>query len=581
MIARLKTLCVAAAGLALCTASLTFAQDKADAKKTGGAATKSPIDPKHQKASSDEAVIEYINELIRKGWADAGLKPAAPATDGEWCRRVFLDLLGRIPRVEELNEFLNDKEENKKAKLVDKLLTSTTYEEEVARNFTTIWTNILIGRNGGNDPQRPVNRIGMMQYLRRSFLKNKPYDKMVFELISADGGNTPGTPDYKGTSAGAANFILDNLQEGAVPATNKVSQIFLGMRVGCTQCHNHPFNDWKQNAFWELNAFFKQAKPLRSFVAGSRDIESAVLADEDYEGEDKNPSEAAIFYELRNGLMKVAYPKFIDGREIGRSGFVSDVNRRDELAKLVSTSPYMHQALVNRMWGHFMGFGFTKPLDDMGPHNPPSHPELIERLGNDFAAYGYDMKRVMRWFTLCEAYGLSSKISKTNEADDPGRGETPMFSHFYLRQMNAEQLYDSLLIATAADKTLKESYEEQEKTKNQWLQQFVIAFGTDENDESTTFNGSIPQALMLMNGDLVKKAVSTAPGGFLATINASGKNDGAKISFLYRAALARDPSTTEAGMANKLWQARGGDAAGALQDVWWALLNCNEFIINH
>ena len=530
-----------------------------------------------EKASSDQAVIDYINKYIRQGWEDAELKPSVPATEGEWIRRLFLDLLGRIPSVEEVDSFISDKEPDKRAKLVDKLLNSQTYEEELARNWTTVWTNILIGRNGGNDPRRPVNRIGLQQYLRRSFLKNRPYNKLVEELVSANGGNAPGSENYNG----AVNFVLDNLEEGAVPATNKISQLFLGRRVGCTQCHNHPFNEWKQNAFWEMNAFLKQTTALRTFAEGSRDVESAQLVDQDFEGEDINPSEAAIFYELRNGLMKVAYPVFIDGSEIKRSGFVSDVNRRDELGKLVANSPFLREAAVNRMWGHFMGFGFTKPVDDMGPHNPPSHPELLERLGNDFAAYGYDMKRLMRWFTLSEAYSLSSKISSGNEADDPGRGEMPMFSRFYLRQMNAEQLYDSLLVATEAHKTIKTSYEEQERTKNQWLQQFVVVFGTDENDEATTFNGSIPQALMLMNGDLVKKATSTAPGGFLNKIASGDSKSGEQINLLYRAALARNPSNAEVKMANMLYAARKGDAGAAMQDVWWSLLNSNEFIINH
>ena len=292
-----------------------------------------------EKASSDQAVIDYINQLIRRGWEDSELKPSATCSDGEFCRRIFLDLIGRIPSVEELEAYRNDKDENRKAKLVDKLLNDSKYEDSLANNWTTIWTNILIGRRGGNDPERPVNRLGLQQYIRRAFLQNKPYDKFVNELISADGSNTPGQPNYNG----ATNFVLDNLQEMQVPLTNKVSQIFLGMRVGCTQCHNHPFNDWKQNAFWEMNSFFKQTAMLRTFEEGSRDIASAVLTDGDFEGEDGNPEEAAVFYELRNGLMKVAYPRFIDGSEISRSGFVEDVNRRDELAKMIVESQFLRQ----------------------------------------------------------------------------------------------------------------------------------------------------------------------------------------------------------------------------------------------
>ena len=156
-----------------------------------------------------------------------------------------------------------------------------------------------------------------------------------------------------------------------------------------------------------------------------------------------------------------------------------------------------------------------------------------------------------------------------------------MFSHFYLRQMNAEQLYDSLVTATLADRAAGGTYEEREQTRNRWLQQFVVAFGTDENDEATTFNGSIPQALMLMNGDLVKEATSLKPGGFLKKVAADGDRDTGKISTLYRAALTRDPKGGELSMAQKLWVARKGNTGEALQDVWWALLNSNEFIIIH
>ena len=157
-------------------------------------------------------------------------------------------------------------------------------------------------------------------------------------------------------------------------------------------------------------------------------------------------------------------------------------------------------------------------------------------------------------------------------------GEKPKFSRFYLRQMHAEQLYESLLTATQADKTRGE---EAAKKKDQWLSQFVIAFGTDEGDDATTFNGSIPQVLMMFNGELVKDATSTGKGGFLDGVAGSGGKAEAKITALYMAALARKPSPKEVSTANALLVARKGDVAGALQDIWWAVLNSNEFIINH
>jgi hypothetical protein len=526
-------------------------------------------------ASDDQSVVSYIDALIRKGWEDNGITPSPLASEGEWVRRLYLDVLGRIPTVEEAKSFTQDRSPDKRRKLVQKLLYSDDYVEEYARSFTTIWTNILIGRTGGTDPRRPVNRLGLQQYLRRSFLKNKPYDEMVVDLISANGSNAPGEPDYNG----AVNFLLDNLDENATPATAKVARYFLGVQVQCTQCHNHPFNDWKQDRFWEMNAFFRQMKALRT--RQGREIISAKLEDEDFAGEGNDPKEAEIYYELRNGLLKVAYPVFIDGTKIDPAGYVDEVNRRDELANLVRKSPLLGQAMVNRMWGHFLGYGFTKPIDDMGPHNSPTHPELLERLGKDFATYGYDVRKLITWITLSQSYALSSKMHNGNRKDDPLLGEKPLFSHFYMRQMTAEQLYESLIVATQADKSARGTYEEQERQKTEWLQQFSVAFGTDENDEATTFNGTIPQTLMMWNGDLIRQAVTGGKGTLLYNVAASNLKPGQKVEYLYMAALTRAPSSAEEKMADLAWARRKGNAYEALQDVFWVVLNSNEFILIH
>ena len=443
----------------------------------------------------------------------------------------------------------------------------------------TLWTNILIGRpKSDRDEARDlVDRDGMQQYLRRTFLTNKPYDKMVFELISATGANKPGEENYNG----AVNFVLDNLQENATTATAKTARYFLGLQVQCTQCHNHPFNDWKQDQFWGMNAFFRQTKALRSFQG--REIVSVRLENEDFAGEGGDPREAEIYYELRNGILQVAYPTFVDGTKINPSGYADEVNRRLELAKLVTKSEYLGKSIVNRMWAHFLGYGFTKPIDDLGPHNAASHPDLLEYLGKQFVGHGHDLRRLIRWVVLSEPYTLSSKFGgkiAKNKQDDPTLGNKPMFSHFYVRQMQAEELYESLLVATEAQKT-QGSFQDQEKTKGDWLRQFTLAFGTDEGDEATTFNGTIPQTLMMMNGDLIKKATSLEKGSFLYKMIAGDMKPGARIDHLYLAALARKPSRQEFSIANQLLVARGGDPAAAMQDVWWAVLNSNEFILNH
>ena len=529
--------------------------------------------------------VKYINEQIAAGWADAGLQPSAAATDGEWCRRVHLDVIGRIPTTEELQRFLTNSSPAKRAELVGRLL-GDEYVDEYARNWTDVWTAVLIGRDVGNER---VSRPGMRQYLRRSFSKNIPYDRFMEELVTATGANA-NRKDIDGFN-GAANFLSGKLEEmgveNAVQATAKTAQIFLGLQVQCTQCHNHPFNKGKQNQFWEMNAFFRQTRALRRFD-GSRDIQWVELIDEDWAGEGGNPQEAELYYELRNGLMKVAYPVFVDGTEISKSGYLPGtmedgapygVHRRKELAKLIKASPLFPKAIVNRVWGHFLGYGFTKPIDDLGEHNPPSHPELLDGLASRFREQSFDLKELVRWIVLSRPYALSSRTLAANAKDDPALGEKPKFSHFYLRQMQAEQLYESLLTATQADKAQRA--EEAAKKKDQWLSQFVIAFGTDEGDDATTFNGSIPQVLMMFNGDLIKQATSTGKGGFLDTVASGGASAKAKIDALYLAALGRKPSAKEVAAANAILNARRGDVVGSLQDVWWAVLNSNEFIINH
>jgi hypothetical protein len=285
--------------------------------------------------------------------------------------------------------------------------------------------------------------------------------------------------------------------------------------------------------------------------------------------------------------MKVAYPVFIDGTEISKSGYLPGenadggygVNRRKELAQLIQASPYFPKAMVNRMWSHFLGYGFTKPVDDLGDHNPPSHPELLEGLAERFREQSFDVKELVRWIVLSRPYALSSRTTPANKADDPSLGERPKFTHFYLRQMQAEQLYESLLTATEADQA--RLGEDAAKKKDEWLSQFIIAFGTDEGDDATTFNGSIPQVLMMFNGELIQQATSVGKGGFLDKVAASGLAPAEKIDALYLAALARTPTAKERQVATALLAARTGNVAAALQDVWWAVLNSNEFLINH
>jgi len=522
-----------------------------------------------------DAQVAQINALVKKVWDDYELRPSRDATDSEWCRRVHLDLIGRIPTVKETKEFLAGRGEDKRRKLVETLLYDDQYTEEFARNWTTVWTNLLIGRTGGNDRDSMISRAGMQKFIRDSFAREKPYDKFVYELITATGSTTPGEKDFNG----ATNFLIDKVnEEKASLATSDATKTFLGLQVQCTQCHNHPFNDWKQQKYWEMNAFFRQ---VRASTGGMRARDGGVarLSDRNFRGEHgRDPDKAEIFYDLRNGEVRVAYPVFVDGQKINPHGAVSEVNRRKELAELMIKSPFFAKSMANRTWAHFLGYGFTSPVDDLGPHNIPSNPELLDYLAQEFQSSGFDVRQLMSWIALSKPYALSSRRTRSNEKDDPLLGESPKFSHFYIRQMEAEQLYESLLVANESQS--QGSYEEQEKNKNVWLNQFTTAFGTDEGQESTSFNGTIPQVLMMFNGDLIRKSTAVTKGTMINRLASAG-NYNKSVEELFVKGLSRKPSGKEKALAKGILKARNDNVAEALKDVWWVMLNTNEFIFNH
>jgi Protein of unknown function (DUF1549)/Protein of unknown function (DUF1553) len=509
----------------------------------------------------DAEVVAKVNEFIRQGWKDNEVAPSAVATDEEWLRRVYLDLVGHVPPVEEVESFLKEPAKTdaerlaKRAAVVERLLADPAY----VRHWTTVWTNLSIGQQ---TPDR-TSRLGMQRFFREAFAKNRPWNDVVYDLLTAEGHFEEN---------GAVNFLLAQMtmNDEQVLATAKTTRLLLGIQVQCTQCHNHPFNDWKQEQFWSFNSFFRT---VRREDHRKYDPRTGRMED-DYSELLSVDGDGPVFFEKRNGLMQVAYPEY-NGQKIDASG----AGRREALAKAVTRSDdrQLAQAFVNRLWGHFFGYGFTRPVDDMGPHNAPSHPELLDYLAGKFVENGYDVKKLMRWITFCEPYHLTSAATADNAFDDPAAGETPLFSHMYLKRMTAEQLYDSLIVATEAHKSGRSTWEEAETQRQQWLQQFVIAFGNDEGEESTTFNGTIPQALMMMNGELVRNATSADSGSFLNRVLTTEKNPTNAVRRLYVASLGRGPGRKEMQAAQKLIQGSPTPLAG-YQDLFWALLNSNEFI---
>ena len=505
--------------------------------------------------TKSEGRAGFIDRLLESTWKKAGVNPAKPVTDEEYLRRAYLDLLGRIPMVQEARAYLQTKETDKREKLVDFLLDHADYP----KNFATQWTILLIGRGKQG---RMVDRGALGSWLRKQFAANRPWNDVVFDLVTAAGSNKQN---------GAVNYILAHLEFDAVPLTSRTTRLFLGQQIQCTQCHDHPSNEWKQADFWGINAFFKGLKTEQKTSVNATGLEAydhTELRDE--------PTDAYVRFDKRNGLVGIAFPRFLNGKKISQG---TDVIRRTELGKLIvdPRSEDLARAFVNRMWAHFMGRGFVNPVDDMGPHNAPSNPELLDKLARQFQESRYDVKQLIRWIMASRAYQISSVKGKVVEKDDG------LFNFMQPRPMSPEQLFDSLLTATNAHRAGNGIQSDQKR--DAWLRQFLFAFGNDEGEETTSFQGTIPQALMMMNGELMRDALSGKPGSFLAGCIEQARTQSRSaevymVNQIYLAALSRYPTRKEFQQAGRYF-ASYPDSLQVLQDLFWALLNSNEFILIH
>ncbi|MFI5461313.1 MAG: DUF1549 domain-containing protein [Isosphaerales bacterium] len=497
----------------------------------------------------------FIDQLTEEAWNKAGVKPAKPAGDDEFLRRAYLDLLGRIPNVQEARAFLSTREIDKRGKLIEYLLEHPDY----AKNAATQWTVLLIGRQNQG---RMVDRASLTNWLRKQFAADRPWNEIVHELVSSTGSNKEN---------GAVNYVLAHLEFDAVPLTSRTTRLFLGEQIQCTQCHDHPTNQWKQIDFWGINAFFKGMKTenvSKPAATGLDAYDHTELTDE--------PTDSYVRFDKRNGLVGVTFPRFLDGRKISQG---ADVIRRAELGKLIAdpNNEALGKAFVNRMWAHFLGRGFVNPVDDFGSHNPPSHPELLDKLAQEFKQSGYSVKTLCRWIMKSRAYQLSSMKNR------PGEKEEGLFSQMQLKPMSPEQFFDSLLTATRANRA--GSGDEDHRKRDAWMRQFLFTFANDEDGESTSFQGTIPQALMIMNGELMNDALSCKPGSFLGDVIAQAPRqarspDAFMVDSIYLAALSRHPSSKETAQAGQ-YLGSYPDSIQVLQDLFWALLNSNEFVLIH
>jgi hypothetical protein len=511
-----------------------------------------------------QALAARIDELVAQRWAAVKVEPAPRADDAEFLRRAYLDLAGRIPSVAEARTFLADTRPDKRQQLVERQLASPGY----VAHFTNVWRALLLPEVSTNIQVR-IALPGFQAWVRQQLAGNVGYDRMVRELLTAP--VTGGGPQLavragaQGEPSPAAFYLAKEVKPENLAAAT--SRLFLGVKLECAQCHNHPFASWKRDQFWTYAAFFAG---LQARQQGNRF--------------NPRPEDLAKRELTVPGTERVVKARFLDGSE---PKWQDGVAARATLAEWMTAkdNPYFARAAANRMWAYFFGTGLVEPVDEMvGTEHAASHPELLDELAGQFAAHDFDLKFLIRAITASRAYQLTSAAAHKDQEDPT------LFARMALKGLTAEQLFDSVAQATG--------FQESGPARNPRAavlgggggaaRTAFLAKFANEGEKPTETQTSVLQALTLMNGRVIADATSLERSETLAAVvDAPFLNTPRRIEALYLAALSRPPRPTELARLVKYVDGGGaGDAKAksydlALADVFWALLNSSEFILNH
>ncbi len=496
------------------------------------------------RAAARAAMIARIDELIEARIMAAGMQPAARSSDAEFVRRVYLDLTGAIPRVSEVRAFLDDTDEGKRAKLIDRLLASPIH----ATHLANTWRNIMLP--GGLNLEQINNVVGVQNWLRQRFLENLRYDNFVSDLLV----------EVNGGDAGPALYFT-SLELAPEKIAGSSARIFLGLQIECAQCHDHPFDQWKQVDFWGYAAFF--ARLRQSDPQAMRMGRRGSILDAD-SGEVKLP-----------GTEDVVLPKYPGGAAPAKGALGT---RREQLAIWMASrdNPFLPRAGANRVWWHLFGRGLVEPVDDLGPQNPASHPVLFTELTAYFVNSGFDLRELYRTLANTAAYQRTSVW--TEETVPPPE----LYVHMPVKTLTAEQLYDSVnRVLHRKTTSMMPGVNIESPLLDPVRQAFVARLDT-RGRNALDYQAGILQALALLNGRDLAAATDPVNSPLLGSIQAPFFSDDDRLAALFLAALARPPSDEELTLCRgQLAKYAESDRAKAYSDILWSLLNTAEFALNH
>ncbi|MDB6034440.1 MAG: hypothetical protein JWM16_4778 [Verrucomicrobiales bacterium] len=503
----------------------------------------------------------YIDRHIFSKLRTLRMNPSSLCTDNIYLRRAYLDLLGVLPTEGEAQAFLQDKHRDKRSRLVSQLLERPEY----ADFWSLKWADLL------RNEEKALDRKGIQvfqHWIRQSIAENKPLDQFVHQIVAARGST------YLNPAANFYRAVRDPSQRA-----ESIAQVFLGVRLQCAQCHNHPFDRWSQDDYYNWGTVFSRVS-YKVLENKRRDD----LDKHEFNGEQ-------VVYAARTGEMNNARTgKPATPRLLGSSAPVSDQDRLDDLAEWLTSpqNPLFARAQVNRIWYNVMGRGLVDPIDDFRPTNPASHPALLDALTKDFIAHKFDVRYLITLIMNSRAYQLSSEPMTTNSDDEIN------YSHTLPRRLSAEQLFDSqhqILGVPARFSGYPEGLRAAQlpggtpvrraELKASSPEMFLNVFGKParlltcecERAGGTTMS----QAFQLISGPAVQDLLTT-PDNQLGRLLEGKKSHLEIINDLYWRALTRPPSQKEIDAALAHLE-KSKDARSGLEDVTWSLLNAKEFIL--
>ena len=487
----------------------------------------------------DEAVFAKLKTL--------GIPPSPVCDDATFIRRVSVDIAGRLPTIEETQQFLADKDAAKRDNLIDRLLASGDY----ADYFANKWSAVL--RNRRRMPTYQRGTYAFHSWIRESLYNNKPYSEFVGELVAASGEivDNPPVAWYR-----EVNTVDQQVEDTA--------QLFLGLRIQCARCHHHPFEKWSQRDYYSFSAFFSQVGKK----AG------------------QDPVEQRIYH--KRGVAAATNPK--TGERLKPTGLGSEAldvpaerDPRLSLSDWMSSpeNPYFAASLVNRYWKHFFGRGIVDPEDDMRVTNPASNPELIQGLSQQFIKNGFDMKDLIRTICRSNVYQFSSEPNEYNLNDKQN------FSRYYPKRLSAEVLLDSLDTATSSATSFAGMPAGTKATQlpdTSFGSYFLTVFGRPESASACECERSgeanLAQSLHLLNSSEVQGKLSSGSGRAATFLKDKTKSPEENIRTLYLQVFSRQPTSDELKVA-QAHHDKLENKQQAYEDILWALVNTKEFLFNH